>query len=575
MLYEPLKSQFDSDDSMIITNLDNFFHDLYTYHRYHGHVPFVMRTIRKLFISTCGIGLFFFLTLVIDWSSFFLCGGGHAAPLTPLACRNGNGNGSRNGNENGSGDVNVSGNGNDNDSESWGMNDGGVIDSCEKIIRNFSSVGSGVNWFIIVLNILFLLHLLYLVFRSIRKFKMAYRMNRFYENVLKISELEIKKGITWDQVVSVSISRQRSGLVPNILKQLSAPLVSSYLNRDDNFLTTIVKSSMMKNILGGIEFCQPLIWIIRRFIIKNLSIEKKSIKNVEFLSIGDERLKTIFNRLFLLSIFLTPILLVRHVSMEFFLVVQRFTSRGMISSNSNNINYKWSNHAKIILRKYNEDEHSCNIRLGKFSLLVTEMMNCYPDYFTKEIVHILTFLFTSIVGIIIVFTLNDRSMLFNIKIGDQALIVILTILSPVAYICSNYLKGFSHSKISSTQRNQILLELSNQGLIDESFTSESFTSESKTNTNDDNGRLFESIQQVKKYHCHKMKLFLNEFIGILFLPRTLFKIAKNDKSITHHLNKITQVDENIGVICRQPRSPPSIDRTNQIDFPENVAVLFI
>jgi hypothetical protein len=522
------------EDQDIIKDLDSFFRNVYNYHRYHGYAPYVMRALRKLFVTTCGILVFYFLSLCFNWSNFIECG------------RHKDGNPDEDGK-----------------------------DACKEIIENANG-----GWFTILLNILYTLHLCYLVYLTFRKIKTVRKMNLFYTRVLKITPKMIAQGITWAQVVEKIIQCHENGEIGNIRQTLtlSFDIISSFLTRDENFLTCILQEDALELNYGescispcnddnsceqkDFLFSKLLVWIIKTVVVDNISKNGRLTKNMEFLSPLTSNLQTRMILLGSISLLFSPILIIRQVSMEFFKLVQQFYASISTASSSTSSTRDWSRYAKMLLRKYNEDDHSSSKRLKDYSVLAETLTSCYPNYVVKELVLALTSITTLIIGLIILFTLNDTSMLFNITIGGQPLLFLLGFLTPTAYVCCKYLATFkSYASIQN-------ISLEKRKLIDGWIDGIPILLNSDTNNDDtkdtrkdielgesgENEKMFKASGQIKKYYKHKLQLSMNELLGNIFLCIPLFKIAYNSNSILHFLNKKILVDKNVGVICRQPVS---------------------
>ena len=199
-----------------IDTLDGFFRDVYTYHRYHGYVPYLVRAVRKLFVAACGIGLFFFFTLCVNWTNFFLCAGGkpmggtYGSP-SPLPFSFPTSSSPFSSSPTSPSSLFLS-------PLSGVKGDDGVgVPSCSDIF----GIVSGPNWFLVMINVLFLLYLAYLVYITFQRFKMARRINIFYTNVLHITPEMIEQGVTWQSVVDRIVSYHRSGEIPDIRKMVS------------------------------------------------------------------------------------------------------------------------------------------------------------------------------------------------------------------------------------------------------------------------------------------------------------------------------------------------------------------
>jgi autophagy-related protein 9 len=475
---------------MFIDTLDQFFLDVYMFHRSHGLKPFILRSLSQVFSVTCGIILFWFFSLCINWNNFMMCGKEKS------------------------------------------------IDICKNIFGLFVND----NWFLILCNLMFAFYWLLLVFKLKEKFTIAWRMNIFYTTTLDISNEAIMQ-VSWEEVIDKIISLHKSGNIPSIRKSIDQNIIASYIMRNENFLTMLIQNDAMdierhKNLYSS----NMLMWVVSEFIIKKISKSKRTCKDTTFLN-NYSNFKSRMRCLAFWNVVALPFILVYYMSMSFFKNIQQLTS-STSSTTLSSTAYKWTAYAKVKLRKHNEMPHASKMRLLASAKYAEMAINCYPNNIAKHLVQMITFPVSSLVGLIIFFTLNDSAMLFNINIFNRSLLFYLTFLAPIAYMCRNYLSAMGKhetiQKLSPDAKQSLLDELRFHGLTSPMSTEWTM-----------NEKIFGIGQKARELYQHKIVCFIYEIIAILCLPYVLFIILpKSAERILSFLDKISEATKDAGVVCR-------------------------
>ena len=340
-------------------------------------------------------------------------------------------------------------------------------------------------------------------------------------------------------------------------------MIASYMMRHDNFLTAMIQNDVIDiRRHKDIWYSRPLMWVVKFFIIDNVSIHQRTAKNTQFLS-DVEGFQMHMRTLAVLSLVTLPFILIHHISMAFFSVVQRFAGQA-----GDDQQYRWSGYARIKLRKHNEVDHSCRLRLQESAECAETAIRCYPNYFAKELIYMAAFPVTSMIGLIILFTLNDSAMLFNISIFNRPLFVLLSILGPIAYVCCGYLATFqkrvSIQKMTIEDKQKLVDRLISTGLTTGTHLTHSpplspqrpqhrFPFSSVRNVSATNKKIFEVSRDLKELYKHTLELFIGELIGVICLPYVLFFVfTANAEGILSFLNRRAEMDKNIGVVCSPP-----------------------
>lgn len=478
-----LNSTSINQDEMMIDNLDVFFSDMYSFHKAHGFKPFILETCSQVFFVTCGLVLFSFLTLCINWSNFLSCG----RVTSDQVCKN--------------------------------------------IFGWF--ISNNVFW--IMCNIFFWLYWIILVRKLFSKFSVALQMNVFYRNILQLSEIDTMQ-FTWNQIVDRVIIYQNQGKIPSIRKNIDADIIASYITRNENFSSLLIQQEKIDRRFFSSRI---LTWLLGELVLNKISRNQKIAKDDEFLN-NPEKFKSKFRFYAILSLPFVIFILIYHITMTFFKNIQNLAVKNSSSSSS----HRWNTYAKLKLRKYNEISFQTNHRLNSSTKYADMAIHCYPNHVLKQLVKIISFPISCLTGLIILFTLNDTSMLFNISIFDRPLFLYLTILGPIAFLCKSYLSSISNVNLTtSLQKKELLDNLILHGLL----------CSSSSNNETSEKRIYIISKYLNQLYQHRIVIFFHEIYSILALPWLLgIVLPRSSECLLEFLNQSARIHKDIGVICVCP-----------------------
>ncbi len=494
---------------------DSLFNEAEAYHRSHGFVVYLMRTIRYCFASTLGIALFVFFTLVLDVGNLQRC----LSEKSREACTE--------------------------------------LFVCPLENSNLD------HWLapaiLGTLNTLFTLYWVLLVVRFVRRVKIIFRMKRFYEQTLQISPQMLSDGMTWSQVADRIASYHASGQIPCIKSTLilNRRRIALFMHRVDDIYSALLREINLADTSGSkdtprscgtcgmcnVRGAYPsfLAWIIRTVIVGSVwttsnaaPFEYKMRKNHEFLSTPGavSRLKQKLRFLGVVAFLLGWVIAIFYASQTFFNNVQRFANK-----NYDTTQYRWTGYAKAILRCRAEGRQSLSIRLREMSKCAEAAIHCYPNYLLNEVLRLINLPLGIIVGLIVLITFNDNQTLFSIVVVGNALIVYLAVLGPLTLNLREYLSSFNKNvtidKMDDDERE--LLRATLVSLVHSDAHS------------DDS--LADLSEKMSGYYRHKTVIFVKELLGILLLWKSLmFDLPAQAKQILQFLDRNVVADPYLGVV---------------------------
>ena len=230
-----------------VDNLDDFFTNIYIFHKSHGLKTFILRLIYQFCSLTCPIIFIGFLTLCMDWQNFFSCGSSFTKGQDTAMKNNTNTNlGPSNG-----------------DSSK---------DACKKIFGFFIKP----HWFWVFCNVLYWLYWLFHLSKFKSRLQTAWKMHGFYSKTLEMSTSQVAQ-FSWDQVVERIFQYYHDDKISFIRKHdIQMENVTSYIMRHDNFLTSLIHH----DVIDRGECSSILVWLVMELAIKKISRNGYTTRNV-------------------------------------------------------------------------------------------------------------------------------------------------------------------------------------------------------------------------------------------------------------------------------------------------------
>jgi hypothetical protein len=458
-------------------NSKNLFSFAYEYHTSRGNQYFLLKIISITISITLVIGLIFFFTLCFNWSKF----------ISTI-------------NDNKKNDQDKS------------------ADDENNIIIGFIVTN---NWFLILMNILYLIYWLLVCYSQFLKIPKIILMRKFYRDILEISDQNVEY-FNWSVIERIIIDEFEYGKLNFIfsrLEPLSASLSSektlttesirAYIHYDENFISYIFREDII-NIKEYKNFYHSklLVWLIQKIFVSSTTDQKNENNPAENLSNIKSKLRLTSVVLFLLL----PCLILYHLFITCIKEVQKLSNMSMsghLNKNNNNdnqnnltnlylapkygrvqnssssllsrsSNYKWSNYARLTLRNSNEYLHETEARLSISAYYIEQTIACFPNYFMVGIMKIFITPLTLVIGLIVLVGLFSPMLLLSEKItimGDYPLISVLTFITPLTLYFYQYIKNVEedHSDIRTMKfqdKKQLLENLRLNNLIREDINKE-------------------------------------------------------------------------------------------------------
>lgn len=541
----------DIEESITITNLDDFFQQVYFYHQSNGYIPLIIKHISQFVLTSFVIGLFSLVSIGIDWSKFYSCSSHQ---------------------------------------------------ECQQVF--------GLDWtrnkFINFCNIVFYIYWIINLYHLVKKLSRVKELKQFCCKHLRLSD-ELMNRMSWSEFTNRIISYHQQGLLPFIRRRISQESIANMIHRQDNFLCLLFSL----DILNGHYYSKILSRILYNFVIKQLLINGQSI-NEKFIN-NPSDLKRRLIILSLISLILTPFLVVYYLMGCFFKEVQHLvkidasnpndssdlnlslsssinnnhnnnngnsnnnsnsnsnsnhnsnssSGNGNSGSSNNNSQYRWTGHAKHLLKLHNEYSHEFEIRLSFIKWAAEDVIKCFPNYNLIGLVYMISFPLGAYIGLLVFITMFDTSRLMNIEILGYSLLSHLSLFTPILYGCRNYLSQYNKHKTIKA-----LSSLKKLKLV-ESFDTEAFhniveSTKKKTNQTQDeiiidpvnqgvqllDEKLIKIHKVINQLYRHKILIFFGELLGILYLWYILGVVIY--KQADHILSKLKEaiIKSDDGLVCK-------------------------
>lgn len=587
---------------LMIGNWGTFFRDLYSYHRYRGKIPYVLRNIRKAWWVICYVLLFGFFTLCFNLHKLLQCE--RDKEKDSASCQGAFGF-----------FIGIGIKAIDND---------GVEAKEQTTMEKLSDI------FWIGCNISYWIFIFYLLIRIISRSRMMTKMERFYCDYLKIRVAQHnctsslwncfglfscnqsqddrdKKTdqialLDWQHVEARVANYADAGKLEPLIKRGKADgrIIAGYTMRYKNFLSALIHSDRCNlNDNNWKYYSEFLTSLLERFVIGGIGRNDFSLKNTDFL--GDvDGLKRRLRILGLFAFPAIPFLAIYYILMQSLNFVQQLSSSNNSGSNGGNGNggnsdYRWSAYAQVKLRKHNEFPHQSKQRLRVNTIFAEQLMECYPNYAMREIVSIIQMPIALAVGFIILSSILFTTLHPNIFFLGRPFIVWLTFLGPILHVSRKYLAAFpKHGGIAnmSLEHKQILIRqfvvtglttaISPLGKNEPQLANRQADKIQTERANylyrieNDEGHLNDKIltisNEIKKLYKHRFEIIACDLLGILCLGYVLgWHLHSRAEEILQFLNEKIEMDDDIGVVCKVSDT----ERQNALDAAIEVEQLLV
>ena len=291
----------------------------------------------------------------------------------------------------------------------------------------------------------------------------------------------------------------------------------------------------------------------------------------------------------ILSIILWIFIVIHYLSKSFFQLVSQIVDKNGNNNNDgdidfnvddDNINsdvndandkgdYRWPFYARFHLFRYNELPHMRRRRINCYISSIYMAFKCFPNHLMVELTYICSLLTTSLIGLMIFFTLNDTSMLFNILVLDRSLFFWIIMLRPIAYFCLQYntsfKRGFSIHSLVEDEKDELIRILNSvdnsrgnrddkNSLNDRNNSITNSKNGNKNNTmiaRDKNHQIHEFCRFTRQLFKHKIIIMVEEIIGNSIIPYTLLRLFFRDaEHMLKYLSDNTFMLDCVGIVFK-------------------------
>eukprot|EP01080_Neovahlkampfia_damariscottae_P005170 gene5170-8776_t len=483
-------------------NLDLFFQRVYQYFIEKGFLCVVSLRITKLLRTVVILILFNFIFLIINWSNIREC----------------------------------------------------KSNECFNSISNiFLPSLSLYKWFIQICSLFLIGYFIYQIIKYFKEIKNFYSIKKFYNEDLKIDEDEMRT-IEWSEIID-KIVKIQDVMKLSTHKKLTSLDILNRIMRKENYLIGLFDKNVLNLFSSNDEMGVDDVGIgigdtsnpnsnsnsnsSNQFLSKSLLYNLKLILNFtleedEFLIKKDlkvENLKYFIFKLIILNLILSPFIFL-YILFENFLKYFIEYKNSNLFTQSILFNRKWTRLSKWKLRQYNELDHYFRFRLNTSHKLSIEYLNQFPNQFLSIIFKFLSFFFSSISTLILLFSLFQNN-LFNFTIFGNNLFYYLTLF----LIFSNISKNSIIEKNENFDPNKKLNEI--MKIIE--FEPNHWKNKAHKSIVKNE---FESMFQ---FHW---KIFFYEIFSIFLTPYILYtSILPSTQNILKFLKESTIEIKGVGHVC--------------------------
>ena len=295
-------------------------------------------------------------------------------------------------------------------------------------------------WGIVAYFTLFLLYWAWMVFSLLPSARVAWDMRRFYREKLLITTDQLQT-MTWSAVVERLLELQRSGRYRFQINKssLSAQHIAMRIMRKENYLIAMINHAVLPfgSDVGG---CFSSGWYLGKSLEVNLqlcllnhmfsnrfTLRRKFVANPDLLARR-------FRWMGLANLIATPFILMFMLVFFFLKHAEEFHSK------KNYLGRRWwSPHMVWAIREFNELPHYFQNRLCLALPHSDSFLKQFPSPLPSVLAGGVSFLLGSIVGVLLIFTFMDESIMLYVTVWDRNLLWYMAVLSLSVAIARSFI----------------------------------------------------------------------------------------------------------------------------------------
>ena len=480
--------------SLLITDLDNFYSNIYEYYYQKGYRNILTQILLENISFFFSVNFIFLNTVVIDWPSLI------------KSCK--------------------------------------AKQKCEldSEFINYPSIDSfSNNKFMYFLYILFIVYCIVYLVKSLKFFFNMRATREVYSTKLKLRKKELEN-ITFTEIMNKLISLQNIENFCRVKDDIDHYDIISRISRKENYLNALISNNILKFIIkipfiGTKDLFSNYISTKLQNCLLNYAFLNGEVKiNKKFLVTRNLQFRILYYMIFE-SLFILPNFILK-------LVFWLFTNADDIKSNRN-INMKvWSPQIKLKFKNYNELKHHFENRINQSYYCAEKFLSCFQERFFSLVAKFLSLIFGSFLILTCVLSLIDDTLLLEMKVLGKNLVWYTFVLG-IALSIKQGLTGNSDAEILKDNINYIELAELKEDLytnimnkiinIPESWrVRQNFSSK---------------VKEMSKYYTFSILQLIDELMSILLFPYFWLKLFFQSSDIISFFKLYTTHIEGIGDVC--------------------------
>ena len=346
---------------------------------------------------------------------------------------------------------------------------------------------------------------IYRFINFILNYRNLVKTHNYYKHVLKISTYNLQT-MKWSNVISKISNNDK----------LSIYDITNIILKKQNFLLALINNYVIN--IPNCLYTKQLEINLKLIILNNLNVDEFSLKK-KFIFYG------IFNLFFSIFIFI-------------YLLLYYFVNNiDEIYSNSKTSPVGSRRYTLLTKRKfknYNEYPHYFEKRINKSMIYANEYLKQFPSPKTEIIAKFFVLLSGMFIGLFLIFSILDESILLYVRFLDRSLIFYTGVIGAVSSVARGFIKGPEdniYNPEDIMKKIYVYTRYMPSNWIERCYT-------------------YDVRNEFLSMFQYKIILFIYDLIGVISTPFILiFILPQESRSIINFINNNKVCVENVGWIC--------------------------
>jgi autophagy-related protein 9 len=395
------------------------------------------------------------------------------------------------------------------------------------------------NFSFAILYSLFIIYYISYLYKSTLHLLKMNRIKFIFEQKFHIKQKEMEN-MKFDEIMLRVIELQRIENFSRVKENLTKFDIISRIMRRENYMIALLSNNVL-NFHVRIPFTKSNLNFFSSYIYNNIM---DCILNFAFLPGEVDLNQKIFNiRLFTIRMITYMIYEIVFLPSRIFfkIIFSIFKNADNIKSNRNLINKTWKSHQLILFKNYNELHHHFEHRINKSYHLTEKFINCFKDRRFSIFAKFLSLIGGSFLLLIFIISAIDNRLLTELKIFGKNIVWVTFVLGIILSIAhSNSQNSRSHAEEDYIE-NMELKEKLQRHLINELIN---IPNEWRISQN--NSKVYKKIDVN---YTDTLKVMFKELLTILIFPLLWWKVISQAKSLSIFFKLNSTKIQGVGTIC--------------------------